>query len=215
MGDPGSVPGLERSPREGKGYPFHYSGLENSMNCIVHGVAKSRTRLSDFHFHCHLRDFPDGTGAKEPGCQCKRHRRYGFNSRVRKISWRRKWLPTPAFSPRKFHGQRNLAGYSSWGCKESNTIEVTEHACTTIWDTGPVRINKWSSDSWTPGPIFRRILILSHYHWQAAAFFFSLQSKAKIQFPKFYEKKWKMCWGEKSSSGEFLDFKTLKNLLMI
>ena len=46
----GSVPGLGRSPGEGKGYPPQYSGLENSMECIVHGVAKSRTLLSDFHF---------------------------------------------------------------------------------------------------------------------------------------------------------------------
>ena len=38
-------------PGEGKGYPFLYSGLENSVDCIVHGVAKSWTRLSDFHFH--------------------------------------------------------------------------------------------------------------------------------------------------------------------
>ena len=42
-GAPGSVPGLERAPGEGKGYPLQYSGLENSMNCIVHGVAKSQT----------------------------------------------------------------------------------------------------------------------------------------------------------------------------
>ena len=49
-GDLGSIPGLGRSPGEGKGYPLQYSGLENSMDCIVHGVAKSRTRLSDFHF---------------------------------------------------------------------------------------------------------------------------------------------------------------------
>ena len=42
--------GWEDPPREGKGYPHQYSGLENSMNCIVHGVAKSQTRLSDFHF---------------------------------------------------------------------------------------------------------------------------------------------------------------------
>ena len=41
-----------RSPGEGKGYPFQYSGLKNSMDCIVHGVTKSQTRLSDFHFHC-------------------------------------------------------------------------------------------------------------------------------------------------------------------
>ena len=44
------VSGLERSPGEGKGYPLQYSGLENSMDCIVHGVTKSWTRLSDFHF---------------------------------------------------------------------------------------------------------------------------------------------------------------------
>ena len=41
---------LWTSPGEGKGYPLQYSGLENSMDCIVHGVAKSWTRLSDFHF---------------------------------------------------------------------------------------------------------------------------------------------------------------------
>ena len=50
-GDLGSIPGLGRSPGEGKGYPLQYSGLENSMNCIVHGVTKSWTRLSDFYFH--------------------------------------------------------------------------------------------------------------------------------------------------------------------
>ena len=49
-GDLGSIRGLERSPGEGKGYPLQYSGLENSMDCIVHGVTKSRTRVSDFHF---------------------------------------------------------------------------------------------------------------------------------------------------------------------
>ena len=46
-----SISGLGRSPGGGKGYPLQYSGLENSMECIVHGVAKSRTQLSDFHFH--------------------------------------------------------------------------------------------------------------------------------------------------------------------
>ena len=42
-GDPGSIPGLGRSPGEGKGYPVQYSGLENSMDYTVHGVAKSGT----------------------------------------------------------------------------------------------------------------------------------------------------------------------------
>ena len=47
-GDLGSIPGLGRSPGEGNGYPLQYSGLENPMDCIVHGVAKSQTLLSDF-----------------------------------------------------------------------------------------------------------------------------------------------------------------------
>jgi len=42
-GDLSSVPGLERSPGEGKGYPLQYFGLENSMDCIVHGVTKADT----------------------------------------------------------------------------------------------------------------------------------------------------------------------------
>ena len=50
VGDLGSIPGLGRSPEEEKGYRLQYSGPENSMNCIVHGVTKSQTRLSDFHF---------------------------------------------------------------------------------------------------------------------------------------------------------------------
>ena len=50
VGDLGLIPGLGRSPGEGKGYPLQYSDLENSMDCIVHAVPKNWTQLSDFHF---------------------------------------------------------------------------------------------------------------------------------------------------------------------
>ena len=50
-GDLSSVPELGRSSTEGKSYPLQYSGLENFMDCIVHGVAKSQTQRSNFHFH--------------------------------------------------------------------------------------------------------------------------------------------------------------------
>ena len=63
VGDLGSIPGLGRSPGEGNGNPLQYSCLENSMGggawwAIVHGVAKSRTQLSDFTFtfHSHFTD---------------------------------------------------------------------------------------------------------------------------------------------------------------
>ena len=49
-GDQGLIPELGRSPGEGKGYPIQYSGLENSMDYIVHGVAELGT--TDFHFPC-------------------------------------------------------------------------------------------------------------------------------------------------------------------
>ena len=56
--DLGSIPGLGRSLGEGKSYPLQYSGLENSMDYIVHGVAKSQIQLRDFHFkHFHRGGF--------------------------------------------------------------------------------------------------------------------------------------------------------------
>ena len=50
-GDSGLIPGSGRSAGEGIGYPLQYSGLENSINYIVHGVTKSQSELSDLHFH--------------------------------------------------------------------------------------------------------------------------------------------------------------------
>ena len=51
----GLIPGLGRFPEEGKGYPLRYSGLENSMDNIVHELAKSPIQLSHFHFHFSLK----------------------------------------------------------------------------------------------------------------------------------------------------------------
>ena len=50
-GHSGSIPGLGRFSGEGKGYPHQYCGLENSVDCIVHGITKSWTWLSDFHWY--------------------------------------------------------------------------------------------------------------------------------------------------------------------
>ena len=52
LGDLGSISGLVRSPGEGKGYSFKYSGLENSMDCIVHGVQRVRHDWATFTFFC-------------------------------------------------------------------------------------------------------------------------------------------------------------------
>ena len=71
--------------------------------------------------------FPKWLSGKESACQCRRCRRLGFDCWARKIPWRRKWQPTPEFLLGKSHGQRSLAGYSSWSQKESDS---TEHTCT-------------------------------------------------------------------------------------
>ena len=70
-GDLGLIPGLGRSPEEGKGYPLQYSGLKNSMDSIVHGVAKSWTRLSNFHFHfleANRKPLTGGYQGRDMGC---------------------------------------------------------------------------------------------------------------------------------------------------
>ena len=55
-GDAGSIPGSGRSTRAGIGYPLQYAGLENFMGCVVHGVWKSQTWLSELHFHFQLEE---------------------------------------------------------------------------------------------------------------------------------------------------------------
>ena len=57
------------------------------------------------------------------GSDGKEWGRPGFDPWVRKIPWRREWQPTPVFLPGEFHGQGSLAGYSPWGCKESDMTE--------------------------------------------------------------------------------------------
>ena len=88
-GDPGSIPGPERSTGKRIGYPLQYS-----WTSLVAQLEKNPPAMW------------------ETWAQC------GFNPWVEKISWRRERLPTPVFWPGEFHGL-----YSSWGHKESDTIE--------------------------------------------------------------------------------------------
>ena len=62
---------------------------------------------------------------------CLQCRRCGFDSWVGKIPWRREWQPSAIFLSGKFHGQRSLAGYSPWDCKELDmTEQLSTHAHT-------------------------------------------------------------------------------------
>ena len=87
--------------REGNGNPLQYSCLESPMDrgawwAAVHGVAKSRTRLSDFNFTFHF-----------------------F------MHWKRKWQPTPVFLPGDSQGRGSLVGCRLWDRTESDTTEAT------------------------------------------------------------------------------------------
>ena len=79
-----------------------------------------------------LTGLPRWHSGKESACQCRRHKRWGFDPWGRKIPWRRKWQPTPIFLPGKFHGQRSMASYSPWGRKEhiytGTTVDYTNTA---------------------------------------------------------------------------------------
>ena len=118
---------------EGNGNPLQYSCLENPMDgracwATVHGVTKSRTRLSDFTFTFNIHmGFPGGTSGKEFICQSRRHKRSGLDLWVGKTHWRKPWQPTPIFLPGVCHGQRSLVGYSPQVQTESDTTEATQH----------------------------------------------------------------------------------------
>ena len=68
--------------------------------------------------------FSGGASGTQPARQCRKHKRQVFDPWVGKIPWRRAWQFTPVVLPGESHGQRSLAGYSSWGCKESDTTKA-------------------------------------------------------------------------------------------
>ena len=74
------------------------------------------------------RTVPRWLRGKESPCQCRRHRRSGFDPWVEKIPWRRKWQPTPIFLPGEPHGQRSLVGCRAHGVAKSRTHQ-SDRAC--------------------------------------------------------------------------------------
>ena len=93
-------------------------GERQPVTCFVDNEILCWPWLPNLLMHIHIYSgFPGDTSGKEPASQFKRGKRCGFNPWVRKISWRRNWQHTPVFLPGEPHGQRNLVGYSPWGCE--------------------------------------------------------------------------------------------------
>ena len=113
---PGDLPnpGIEpRSPvLEADSLPTELQGKSPSNSTCLMPCTSSF--FSDV-IYLTYKGFPGGLDGKESASSAGRRPR--FNPWVRKIPWRREWQPTLAFLPGESHGQRNLAGYSPWGCR--------------------------------------------------------------------------------------------------
>ena len=92
---------------------------------------------------------------KESACWCRRCELDPF---VKKISWRRKWQPTPVFLPGKSHRQRSLVGYSPWGCESESEVA---QSCLTLYDP---------MDCSLPGSSVHGILQARVLEWVAISF---------------------------------------------
>ena len=79
-----------------------YIYMQNSMT-IINNKKEVETEYSKV-----VKGFPGGASGKEPACQCRRHKRYGFDPWVGKIPWRRAWQLTPVHLPGESHRQRRL-----------------------------------------------------------------------------------------------------------
>ena len=84
--------------------------------------------------------FPGGSDSKKLACNTGTPR---FHPWVRKSPWRRQWQPTPVFLPGESHGQRNLMGYSPWGCKRVRHNWATNtHTHTIVWSSQVVQCRR-------------------------------------------------------------------------
>ena len=108
-----------------KGKATHNSLLAWRIPWTVSSMGLQRVRHNWATFTLrHTRASQVAPVVKNPTCQYGKGKRCEFHPWVRKISWSRKWQPTPIFLPGKFYGRRSLAGYSPWGFKE---LDATEH----------------------------------------------------------------------------------------
>ena len=161
---------------------------------------------------------------KESACQCRRHKRLGFNPWARKIPWRRKWKPTPVFLPQKSHVQRRLVGCSPWGCRVRHDWDWT---CThTLYyfigfvaveslDCVQLFVTPWTAAHWascpsqSPGSWLKLmsielVMLTNHLHCPLlpsvfpSIRVFSNESALHITWPKYWN-----CSFSVSSSSEY------------
>ena len=113
---------LVKNPPATQETPVQFLGQDNPLekeqatHSSTHGLP-SWLRQQRIHLPCGR---PSDLDSTESACNA---RDLGLIPVLGRSPWKREWQPTPVFLPGKFHGQRNLVGYSSWDCKESDTTE--------------------------------------------------------------------------------------------
>ena len=114
---------------------------------------------------------------------CLQFRRPGFSPWVEKMPWRRKWYPTPLFLPGESHGQRHLAGYTPWDCKQSDTTEQLSLSLFII--------NNYLSCSAVSGDETRKCSCHNREHIVTFCRLFSFKKKKKVELllPKHWIEK--------------------------
>ena len=130
----------------------------------------------ELHAHTHVRTLPCDTSGKKPTCQCRRHRRCGFDSWIGKIPWRRAWQPTPVFLPGELQGQTSLEATVQRVAKSQTQLKwlktaqhthiyirlfqnswvvpdtkVTYCMIPLIWNVQNKQIQRQNIDQWLPG----------------------------------------------------------------
>ena len=109
---------------------FSYSSSTPLFSILLHSRSKQVAYILLFYLKpTHQGLHQVVLSGKELPCQGRRCKKHRFNPCVGMIPWRRVWQPTLIFLPGKSHGQRSLAGYRSWGHKESDTTEHKAHRC--------------------------------------------------------------------------------------
>ena len=139
--------GIPEGEQKEKGAESIFNATEENLERKIRPPVLRRTKRAKCYSQTGL---PKWHSGKESNCQCRRCK---FDPWARKIPWNRKWQPISVLLPRQFHGQRSLASYSPWVCREWYTTEcVHGHTYTGLhWYTsnavtsqiGKVTMTKW------------------------------------------------------------------------
>ena len=143
----------------------------SSLTCLpTYKYLTHTDHMCNYRVLSYSKGFIGGSSGKESTCQCRRHKRHGFDPWIEKIPWRRVWQPTPVFLPVKSHGHRSLGSQRVWH------DWATEHMCcpnrdTFFWVKGNLSSRHTRTVLGRPG---QRVTLPMSLYFQTAYFIFAI-----------------------------------------